>query len=147
VISLWFFKQYIHTISRGYVLSSFWKSPSIWSQGSQWIHCDYIKKKTSHGPTGYILKESTDFFMIFYIIYPHHNKWIHAEFFLKVPINLITKWPVDALWSNSKRNQQWTYRIHCKLNHRFLSQFCPKCSHNVPEPLMLISFKKYPPMW
>jgi hypothetical protein len=66
--------------------------------------------------------------MIFFIIYPHHIQGVHAEFFLKVPINLIRKWPVDTLWLHSKRNQHWTHRINCKGDHRFLSQFSQNVS-------------------
>ena len=38
--TLWFYNQFVQTLSRGYMLESFTKYPPLWSQCKQWSHAD-----------------------------------------------------------------------------------------------------------
>ena len=53
LITLWFFKQFVHTFPRGDMLITFWKCPSIHSQFPQGIHCDHFQKVATDGITKY----------------------------------------------------------------------------------------------
>ena len=56
-------------------------------------------------------------------------------------------WSVGKLWVCSKWTHQYTHEPLFERTLRVLSQFCSRCAHNMPEPLIESSFIKYPSMW
>jgi len=61
-VTLRFFKQFIHTLSRGYMVESFAMYPLLWSQCKQWSHAGYFWNVPPKVATGDILNENPGFF-------------------------------------------------------------------------------------
>ena len=60
--SLWFYNQFVQTLSRGYIMESFTKYPPLWSQCKQWSHAGYFLNVSLKVATGYFLNENPGFF-------------------------------------------------------------------------------------
>ena len=56
-------------------------------------------------------------------------------------------WSVGKLWVCSEKTHQYTHEPLFERTLRVLSQFCSRCAHNMPEPLIESSFIKYLAIW
>ena len=117
-VTLWFFKQCVHTLPRGYMLDSFAMYPPLWSQCDLWSHAGHCWNVPPKVATGFIgslrVCGKIEPHWGFIVITLKRTPWGHCGHISGYFLKEVSMSGSGLWWTHCKQNCERTQGFHSK---------------------------------